>query len=164
MSKCSAPNRVPGKLDASNSNRTLSVRFCPPACRTRPPTGAMLRICVEPSFSWARFWLWRNFCSGVGLVNQFRTVKKWFPNLWLFSGPKNGRTKRAPIMGAQLVLSKMGPKHDPTFRGPTQKKTGPAFEVFITRDLLYFPGVPPGHRTDPSINQGFRKPTTRWGM
>ena len=122
VSKCSAPSRGPGKLDASNSNRIVSVRFCPLACRTRTPTGAMLSICVEPPFSWARFWLWRNFCSGVGLVNQFRTVQKWFPNLWLFSGPKNGRTKRAPIMDAQLVLSKVGPKYDPTFWVPTQKK------------------------------------------
>ena len=80
----------------------------------------MLLIRVGDGFSWWRFRLRLDLCLGVGPVNQKSTGKKWFPKLCPFSGPKNDRTKRAPIMGAQFVLSKMGPEFDPTFRRTTQ--------------------------------------------
>ena len=66
-------------------------------------TDALMWACVEPLFSRSRFLLWLNLCFEVGFVNQLETVKKKHPNLCPFFGPKNERTKRAPIMGAHLV-------------------------------------------------------------
>jgi len=87
---------------------------------TTQASGTMPLIRVGHGFSWWRLRLQLDLCLGVGPVNQKSTGKKWFPKLGPFSGPKKDRTKRAPIMGAQFVLSKMGPEFDPTFRRATQ--------------------------------------------
>ena len=85
----------------------------------------------EPSVSWPRFLLQRDLCLGVGLVNPFRAVKKRARKLRSFSGPKNGRTIWAPIMGAHLVLPKMGPEFDPSLWATTLKKTQTSVCFFL---------------------------------
>ena len=56
-----------------------------------------------------------DLCLVVGLEKRFRSVRKCAPKVRSYSRPKIRRTRWAPIMGAHLVRSLLGPENDPTF-------------------------------------------------
>ena len=63
----------------------------------------------EPSFSWPRFLLWRDLCLGVGLVNQFRSVKKRAPKLRSFSDPpKTNARDGHPLPTGTMLRTSIG--------------------------------------------------------
>ena len=146
------PNEVvesspPPRLKTRPKNTHAFSTQLYPECTVVPPKKNLLtqlpEPCCEPpwepSVSWPRFLLQRDLRLGVGLVNPFRSVKKRAPKLRSFSGPKNGRTRWAPIMGAHLVLPKMGPEFDPSLWATTLKKNKPASDFFLGRCPPKFP-------------------------
>jgi len=74
-------------------------------------------------FSEPRFSLQIDLCLVVGFEKRFRSVQKCAPKVRSFSGPKIGRTRWAPIMGAHLVLPKMRPEFDPSLWATTLPKS-----------------------------------------
>ena len=70
-----------------------------------------------------------DYRGGMGLITillfggrpwkSTEVCEKWLPNLLQYFGRKDARTKRAPIVGAHLVLSNLGPKKEPSLRDPT---------------------------------------------
>ena len=61
-------------------------------------------------------------------------------------------------MGAQLVLSKMGPKYDPTFRGPIQKKLDQRWEFSSLAIYSTFQGCLPVTGLTPASTKDSENP------
>jgi hypothetical protein len=99
------------------------------------------------------FWLRCDFCSFVGFGNAFRTVKKRAPKVRSFSGPKNERTRWAPIMGARFVASKTGPKYGPISGTTSQLNPQPSTELVLGSCPPVFPEGLPASQPDPIANQ-----------
>ena len=85
---------------------------------------------AKPSPAWGMVLALVRLMSVRLLRKRIQDREKRAPKVRSFSGPKNERTRWAPIMGARLVASKMGPKYGPTFGNTSQLNPQPSVWAF----------------------------------